>query len=155
MTHQLSRTTSIPLPSEDVFAFFSDATNLQSLTPPWVGFEILSPTPVEMRPGTLIDYRIRLRGIPVRWRSEITVWDPPHRFVDEQRLGPYRSWRHEHRFRPTPGGTEVLDEVTYRVWGGGLVNRLLVAPDLDRIFDYRQRRMAELLQSKPPKDGPT
>ncbi|MBZ0114672.1 MAG: SRPBCC family protein [Thermoanaerobaculia bacterium] len=144
MTYQLSRTTHLPHPIEDVFEFFSNAQNLQSLTPPWVGFEVLSPLPIEMRPGQLIDYRIRVHGIPLKWRSEITAWEPPHRFVDEQRRGPYRSWHHEHRFHPTANGTEVTDLVSYDVFGGRLIQRLLVAPDLDKIFDYRQNKLLDL-----------
>ena len=135
----------VPRPLEETFAFFADAHNLERLTPPLLRFRILTPAPIEMAVGTRIDYRLRLRGIPIRWRSEITRWDPPHGFVDEQRRGPYRKWIHEHRFRDQGGGTHVEDHVTYAVPGGALVDRWFVRPDLDRIFDYRQRVIAEVL----------
>jgi ligand-binding SRPBCC domain-containing protein len=106
-----------------------------------------------MRPGALIDYRIRVRGVPMRWRSEITAWEPPFRFVDEQRRGPYRLWVHEHRFTPWGSGTLVSDRVRYAVWGGALVRRLLVAPDLQRIFEYRQDRMRHLLAPRLTNEG--
>lgn len=134
----------LPRPLPEVFAFFADAGNLNALTPPWLRFEILTPRPITMRPGTLIDYRLRLRGIPVRWQSEITVWEPPHRFVDEQRRGPYRQWHHEHTFTERDGGTLVADKVRYAVWGGALVERWFVRPDVQRIFRYRQEKLAEL-----------
>lgn len=97
-----------------------------------------------MGPGTIIDYRLRWHGIPLRWQSEITVWEPPHRFVDEQRRGPYRFWRHEHTFSESSGGTVVGDLVEYAVWGGPPVARLFVAPDLERIFSYRHERLKAL-----------
>ncbi len=128
----------IPRPLPEVFAFFAEAPNLQALTPRWLHFEILTPLPIAMRAGALIDYRLRLRGIPLRWRTEITVWEPPHRFVDVQRRGPYRLWRHEHTFEERDGGTLVRDHVDYKVFGGALVDRLFVRPDVRRIFAYRQ-----------------
>ncbi|RIK68332.1 MAG: CDP-paratose 2-epimerase [Planctomycetota bacterium] len=132
-------------PIDEVFAFFADAMNLEAITPPWLRFSILTPPPIDMRVGRLIDYKLRLRGIPIRWQSEITAWEPPHRFVDEQRRGPYRIWIHEHTFAPDRGGTRVRDRVQYAVPGGALVRRFLVAPQLREIFDYRARRIAELL----------
>jgi ligand-binding SRPBCC domain-containing protein len=134
-----------PRPVAEVFRFFADARNLEALTPPWLRFKVLSPEPVTMRPGTRIDYRLRLRGLPLRWQSEITVWDPPRRFVDEQRRGPYRLWIHEHVFEERGGGTICRDQVRYAVLGGALVNRWLVRPDLNRIFEYRRRRLTEIL----------
>jgi ligand-binding SRPBCC domain-containing protein len=124
-------------PLDEVFPFFADPRNLEALTPPWLRFEIRTPSPIEMRAGTLIDYRLRVHGLPLRWRSEITTWDPPHLFVDEQRRGPYRFWRHEHRFAVDGAGTLVEDDVTYAVLGGPLVERLFVRRDLDRIFRFR------------------
>ena len=134
-----------PRPREEVFAFFSDAANLERITPPWLRFHTLTPLPIAMRPGATIDYRLRLRGLPLRWQSEITVWDPPRRFVDEQRRGPYRSWIHEHELTERDGGTEVRDFVRYAVPGGRWLDRLLVRPDVARIFDYRRRMLQELL----------
>jgi ligand-binding SRPBCC domain-containing protein len=140
-TFSLKREQYIPLDIETVFGFFSDAMNLDVLTPPWLHFEILTRSPIEMAPGTLIDYKLRLRGIPIRWLSEITEWEAPHRFIDEQRRGPYGLWHHEHRFEELGSGTLVTDDVTYRVKGDEAVNRFLVRPDLERIFDYRARKL--------------
>jgi len=132
-------------PLEVVFPFFADAGNLDALTPPWLHFRILTPLPIEMREGAIIDYRLRLRGVAIRWRTEITEWEPPHRFVDVQRRGPYTLWRHEHRFTQLDGGTLVEDHVRYRMWGGRLVHALLVRGDLERVFRYRQQQVRELL----------
>jgi hypothetical protein len=145
-TFELERSTLIPFPRERVFDFFSKAENLERLTPPWLSFQILTPPPIHMCEGALIDYRLRLRGIRLRWQSEITVWDPPYRFVDEQRRGPYRLWVHEHLFEDVDGGTRVDDRVKYAVLGGTVVNKLFVAPDVRRIFDYRQERLRELFE---------
>jgi hypothetical protein len=134
----------VPRPLGDVFPFFADAGNLELLTPPWLNFKILTPMPVTMREGLLIDYRIALHGIPMRWQSEISAWDPPHRFVDEQRKGPYRVWHHTHVFEERDGGTLCADRVEYRVFGGGPVNRLFVGPRVRKIFEYRRARMLEL-----------
>lgn len=142
--HRFQADIFLPRSLEEVFSFFSDARNLETLTPPWLHFEILTPTPVEMGAGTMIDYRLRLHGLPLRWRSEVTLWEPPQRFVDEQRRGPYRLWIHEHTFAPGDGGTWVRDRIDYAIWGGAFVQRLLVAPDLERIFDYRHKRLLEL-----------
>ena len=136
----------VPCPLGRTFEFFSAAHNLERIIPPLVGFRILTPAPIEMRKGTQIDYRLRLRGVALRWRSEMTRWDPPHGFVDEQRRGPYRKWIHEHRFREEDGGTRVEDHVTYAVPGGALVDRWFVRPDLDRIFEYRRHAIAELFR---------
>jgi ligand-binding SRPBCC domain-containing protein len=132
---------------DEVFGFFSDAANLNLLTPPWLHFRILTPLPVPMRCGTLLDYRIRWRRVPLRWRTQISVWEPPHRFVDQQLAGPYRRWEHEHTFEERDGGTLLRDRVEYDVYGwllAPLLIRWLVGPDLRRIFDYRQQRMKQL-----------
>ena len=131
----------LPRPPEALFPFFSDALNLEVLTPPFLHFRVLSPAPIEMRVGTRIDYRLRIHGIPLRWQSEITAWDPPHRFADEQSRGPYRTWIHTHRFAPKEGGTLITDQVAYAVFGGAPINRLFVRPDLERIFAYRTRQL--------------
>ena len=129
------------MPLEAVFAFFADAGNLERLTPPWLHFEILTPSPVDMHEGTLIDYKLRLHGIPIRWQSRIVVWEPPYRFVDRQVHGPYRRWVHTHTFQSQAGGTLVTDMVDYAVPGGDLIQRYFVGPDLERIFDYRAREL--------------
>lgn len=135
-------------PLDAVFGFFANARNLEVLTPPWLRFRVLTEGEIPMSRGTQIDYRLRLRGLPLRWRSEITAWEPLHRFVDEQVAGPYRSWVHEHRFeaRERPGRDPVVvahDEVHDQAPGGRFVNRFLVAPDLERIFAYRTKRLRE------------
>jgi len=103
----------LPRPRDEVFAFFSNAANLEALTPPWLHFRILTAKPITMREGTVIDYRIRVHGIPITWQSAITVWDPPHRFLDAQRRGPYRQWVHTHSFDEASGGTTVGDSVEF------------------------------------------
>lgn len=97
-----------------------------------------------MTQGTKIDYALRIHGIPLRWQSEITSWQPPFRFVDEQRKGPYRAWIHEHTFEEKDGGTLVRDVVQYTVRGGEIVRRLLVAPDLEKIFTYRTQQLSRI-----------
>jgi ligand-binding SRPBCC domain-containing protein len=138
----------LPKPLHEVFPFFSEAYNLEELTPPWVKFQILTPRPITMEVGTLIDYRIRVRGIPLRWRTRIDVWEPPHRFVDTQLRGPYRRWVHEHVFEADGDETICRDNIEYAVWGGPWVQRFWVGPDVTRIFKYRQRRMLQLFGVK-------
>lgn len=133
----------LPRPRDEVFPFFAAAANLEAITPPWLSFRILQSTPPAMGQGALIDYRLRIRGIPVRWRSEITAWEPPVRFVDEQRKGPYRAWVHEHRFEERDGGTLVFDRVRYAVPGGRLVDRLFVRRDIEAIFAYRRQQLLD------------
>jgi len=142
-TFELHSLIVVPQPIDAVFEFFADAGNLDVLTPDWLHFRILTPKPIEMRPGAEIDYRLKLRGVPISWRSLISAWEPPHRFVDEQVRGPYRKWVHEHVFKTVPEGTLVEDRVEYGVWGGPIVNSVLVEPDLDRIFEYRRAQLAE------------
>jgi ligand-binding SRPBCC domain-containing protein len=134
----------LKVPLEEVFAFFGEARNLEKLTPSWLRFEVLTEGPIVMAPGTLIDYRIHWRGIPMRWRTEIEVWEPPHRFVDRQLKGPYRLWRHEHVFAETDGGTSVIDRVEYAPIGGVIAQRLAVAKDVKKIFAYRHEALAEI-----------
>ena len=134
----------LPRQPGDIFDFYADAFNLEKLTPPWLRFEVVTPAPVTMRAGVEIDYRLRLHGVSLKWRSRITHWDPPHRFVDEQIRGPYRMWVHEHTFTPHEDGTLVRDYVQYDMLGGWLADRLLVRRDLRRIFAYRQQRLAEI-----------
>ena len=139
----------VPVDLETTFAFFAEAGNLQRLTPPWLDFTITSRLPVDMRDGALIDYTLKVHGIPIRWQSVIGEWNPPHRFVDEQVRGPYRRWRHVHRFTAKPGGTQVEDDVQYEVLGGALAN-LLVRRDLRQIFGFRQRALVDALAIAVP-----
>ena len=128
-------------PLTEVFEFFSNAHNLAKITPPWLHFEVLTPAPIEMTIGTRIDYRLKLRGFPIRWQSEITEWNPPHFFADEQRRGPYRLWRHTHTFDEVKEGVVVGDTVEYAVWGNELIGRLFVRPDIEKIFAYRAEQL--------------
>lgn len=130
----------LPVPRDRVFAFFSEAENLQALTPDWLRFEILTSRPIAMRPGTSIDYRISLRGIRMKWRTVITAWDPPHMFVDTQMRGPYTKWVHTHRFTDRDGGTLVEDSIDFDLFGGRLV-LWYVARDLRKIFSYRHEAL--------------
>jgi ligand-binding SRPBCC domain-containing protein len=127
----------LPQPRHEVFAFFSDAANLDAITPPWLNFRTITPGPIEMHCGTMLDYKLRIHGFPIRWRSQITAWEPPVRFVDEQVRGPYRLWIHEHIFVERDGGTLVCDRVQYAVPFDWLTHSLLVRPDVERIFRYR------------------
>ena len=130
----------LPQPRALVFDFFADARNLELLTPASLHFRILTPEPIGMARGTRIDYRLRMRGVPVRWQSEISTWDPPHAFVDEQRRGPFRLWRHQHFLQKVPEGVENRDAVQYRLPGGPigiLVHTLFVRRKLEAIFDFR------------------
>lgn len=154
-TFELTTRAWLPRPPAEVFPFFADAHNLNLLTPPWLHFEILTAGPIEMHTGALLDYRIRLRGIPIRWKTRITDWQPGHRFVDEQIRGPYLEWVHAHDFRGIDGGTDVTDTVRYRVLGGPLVNALLVQRDVERIFDYRLAALrAHFGAAASPRDEP-
>jgi len=146
----LSTSLLVPRPHTEVFAFFADAGNLQRITPPWVDFRIVSPLPVEMSVGALIVYRLKVHGVPLRWRSRITVWDPPHCFVDEQLQGPYRRWIHTHRFRAVPGGTAVDDEVEFSVPGGRIIERLFVRRDVRAIFKHRQQAILDVFDAPAP-----
>jgi len=141
--HSLERRQIVPVPLKRVFPFFESPENLALITPPSLGFRVLTPGPVVMQAGTIIDYSIRLGGMPVRWRSLISTYDPPVCFVDEQLKGPYAYWRHTHRFASSPPGTVLMDEVAYALPAGmpplveGMVHSLYVRPSLERIFDYR------------------
>lgn len=139
----LQRTQRVPRPLSEVFAFFAKAENLQLLTPTFLDFRILSPLPIAMQVGTLIDYRIRLRGLPMRWRTRISAWQPLYRFADEQLSGPYSLWWHEHLFAEQDGCTLISDRVTYRAPLGFIAHPLVVRRELARIFDFRTAVIAQ------------
>lgn len=144
-TFVLSTKIWVPLSRPNVFEPFSDAFQLQQLTPPWLKFRVLTPGPIEMQQGQLIDYQIGLHGMPIRWRTEITEWEPPFRFTDSQIKGPYRRWVHTHTFEEIDGGTLMRDRIEYSVPGGSLVNRLFVQGDLKQIFNYRHDQLPGML----------
>jgi ligand-binding SRPBCC domain-containing protein len=148
--HTLTRTTRLAYPLDRVFDFFSRAENLEAITPPWLGFRILTPPPIRMREGAVIEYAIKLRGLPLRWVSRIDQWNPPHQFVDVQVRGPYRLWEHTHRFVEVAGGVEMTDRVRYALPLGPMgrvINYLLVERDLRSIFDYRQAHIERLIST--------
>ena len=145
--HTLRREQWIPRPLDEVFAFFSDARNLEELTPPWLGFRILTTGPILIAAGKRIRYRLAWRGLPVTWTTQIRRWDPPFRFIDVQLSGPYRLWHHTHRFETRDGGTRMTDVVRYRLpFGmiGRAVHALKVRRDVEQIFDYRFKRIDKL-----------
>lgn len=135
--HEFKSELWLPLPPALLFPFFADAANLDAITPPWLHFKIVTPRPIVMHEGTLIDYRLRVRGLPLRWRTRINAWRPPHRFVDEQIRGPYRQWIHEHTFEVQAGGTLARDHVHYAVSLDFVVHRWFVRPDIEKIFEFR------------------
>jgi ligand-binding SRPBCC domain-containing protein len=138
--HVLTTSVRLPLPRERVFAFFAEAVNLERITPPELRFRILTPRPVPMREGALIDYNLRLFGVPLRWRARVSRWEPPTGFVDEQVRSPYRIWEHTHRFYEDGEGTMVEDVVRYGLplWPLGEVFHPLVRLQLERIFRFRR-----------------
>jgi ligand-binding SRPBCC domain-containing protein len=148
MDHVLTREQILPGEPDEVFAFFADAANLEAITPPWLRFRIVTPGPIRMAPGTLIEYRLVLHRIPVRWLTRIELWEPGACFVDVQVRGPYRSWRHTHRFEAHPEGTLVRDTVRYALPLGLLgrtAHRAFVRRDLEHIFDFRRAAVARRL----------
>ena len=147
MIHVLERSTWIDRPIDEVYRFFADAGNLERITPPELRFRILTPLPIAMKVGALIDYRLALFGVPFGWRTEISCWDPPHRFVDRQLAGPYRQWIHTHLFTAERRGTRMRDTVEYRLPLAflGLAALPLVRRQLDRIFDYREATIQRLI----------
>ena len=133
----------LPQPPEKIFPFFADAGNLDAITPPWLNFRIVKPQPFEMRAGALIDYKLRVRGLPLRWRTLIKEWQPPFRFVDEQLRGPYRQWLHTHTFETRDGGTLARDVVHYAVPFDFVAHPLFVRRDIEKIFSFRQQALRE------------
>jgi ligand-binding SRPBCC domain-containing protein len=148
-TYLLEREQWLPKPIDEIFAFFSRPENLQRITPAWLDFGMVE-TPEKLRVGSLIRYRLRWHGVPVRWTTEITEWNPPNGFVDRELSGPYALWNHEHRFAEQNGGTIMRDRVTYALplgWIGRLAHGVLVKRDVERIFDFRNEAMKQLFGS--------
>ncbi len=149
----------LPAPRSEVFEFFSDPANLEALTPPWLRFEVLTPRPLPRGEGALFDYRIKVRGLAIKWRTLIETFVPGEKFVDRQIAGPYALWHHTHRFEDLPpstnwpgGGTRMTDTVRYRVgWGlaGRIVTVLWVRKDIQRIFEFRKQVLAERFKPAP------
>lgn len=145
--HVLCRRQFVPGTLEDVFTFFESPRNLEAITPSWLGFEIIDATDETMRVGTEITYRLKWKGIPMRWRTRIPECEAPRMFADEMTEGPYRRWYHRHFFTAVPGGVEVVDVVEYELplgWLGWLVDAALVRAQLQEIFDYRREAVAEV-----------
>ena len=141
----------VPRPLAEVFAFFSKAENLEQLTPPWLHFQILTVDPTPVQKGTLIRYALRWRIFPIRWTTEITDWEPPHRFVDLQLKGPYKLWHHEHRFISEGDGTRITDEVQYMLpFGilGSIAHAVKVKRDVETIFAYRTNAVNRLFGAR-------
>lgn len=146
-SYRLERVQHIPRARSEVFAFFANAGNLERITPGFLNFRILTPQPIEMKPGALIDYRLSLYGVPLSWRTRIEAFEPEDSFVDVQLSGPYRSWHHLHEFKDAAGGTEMRDVVSYELpLGplGTLARALFVRRSLERIFDHRRQVIAEV-----------
>lgn len=147
--HKLEREQFLPHPVEQVFPFFADARNLERITPPLLGFRVLGEEPIEMRAGALIQYKLRVHGLPVDWLTRIEEWEPNTRFVDNQLVGPYRLWHHTHTFEERGGGTLMRDTVRYAmpIWPFGELAMPLVRRDLASIFDFRRDNVEGLLTS--------
>ena len=146
----LKRNLTLDLPRAEVFDFFADAGNLERITPPELNFQITTPQPFDIKKGALIDYQLKLRGFPVRWQTIISVWNPPLEFVDEALESPYKQWIHRHTFTELEKNkTLIEDEVKYRLplEPLGDLAHWLVRRELNYIFDFRQKRVAEILQT--------
>jgi ligand-binding SRPBCC domain-containing protein len=139
----LTRDLWLPLTPEEIFPFFANAANLEAITPPTLSFKVITPLPIAMQEGTLIDYKLRIHGFPVRWRTRIAAWQPPHRFVDEQLRGPYRQWIHEHTFEARDGGTLCREIVQYAAPFDLITHQLFVRREVEATFAFR----AEALKS--------
>lgn len=149
--HQITEETLLDAPLEEVFEFFSKAENLAKLTPSTLGFHILTPLPIDMKKGTLIDYNLKIRGVPVTWRTEITVWEPNVRFVDSQLKGPYAQWIHEHRFAAEGNQTRMWDKVDYALpFGilGEIAHAIYVKREVEGIFAFRQKAMRQWIAER-------
>jgi ligand-binding SRPBCC domain-containing protein len=157
-SHGLEREQLLPLSTAEAFDFFSDASNLEAITPPWLRFRVLTEAPIEMRAGALVEYELVLHAVPLRWLTRIEVWEPGVRFVDAQVRGPYSHWRHTHGFEPRGGGTLMRDVVRYAIpYGplGALARVAFVRRDLERIFDHRAVEVARRLDSTSARSAGT
>jgi ligand-binding SRPBCC domain-containing protein len=151
-TYRLERSMPVPVSLREAFEFFEDPRNLARITPPWLNFRITTQGPIVMRKGAEIDYQIKWLGIPINWKTEITEYEPPFFFVDEQKSGPYAYWHHRHEFKPTELGALVSDRVDYALPLGPLgriAHALTVRKQLQEIFDYRQKVLADILTGTP------
>ena len=147
MLYHLDRSLFIPRPRAEVFAFFSKAENLEQITPDFLKFQIISPLPIEMKAGALIDYKLSFHGIPLRWRTRIAAFEPVSTFTDTQLSGPYRRWIHRHDFEDVPGGTQMHDHVQYELpFGpiGDIVRFLFVRRSVEQIFDHRNQTISRI-----------
>ena len=150
--HHLRREQFIAAPIGDVFEFFADVRNLEAITPKWLRFRILTPTPVHLEEGALIEYRLSWWFVHLRWKTVIAQWEPPHLFADNQLSGPYRLWEHTHSFREEDGGTRMFDTIRYELPLGPLgemAHWLRVRQDLERIFDYRAEVIQQYFTRQP------
>ncbi|MEY5046665.1 MAG: hypothetical protein RLZZ175_24 [Bacteroidota bacterium] len=147
MAHIFEKTTVINRPLSEVFEFFSKAENLEKLTPSFLNFKILTPQPIAMYAGTLIDYQIKLNGIPFKWRTKITHWEPPYKFRDEQLKGPYKQWIHTHTFEEKDGKTHMTDRIEYLSPGWflePLIDKLYIRGNVEKIFNHRELVLDEI-----------
>jgi ligand-binding SRPBCC domain-containing protein len=142
----------LPYPISDVFTFFTDAANLERITPPELCFQIKTPLPIEMGRGTVIDYHLRLYGIPFGWTTLITLWDPPQRFIDVQKRGPYKVWRHTHLFVEQDQRTRIMDKVVYQLpfWPLGELFNPLIRIQIVKIFSFREKAIREFFKQDKP-----
>lgn len=150
---QLTMSQWLNRPRAELFEFFGDARNLEKITPSLLSFKVVTPGPIDMKPGTLIDYKLKVRGIPIRWRTLIETWEPCEKFTDEQLKGPYKRWHHTHTFTEENGGTRCNDIVEYAPPGGPLaplINKLVVQKDVEKIFAYRAKILEDMFGGKTP-----
>lgn len=153
--HILTRNLTLDVPLEEVFDFFADAVNLERITPPELRFHIITPQPIDIKKGTLIDYQLKLRGLPLTWKTVISVWNPPLEFVDEALKSPYKQWIHRHTFtKLEKNKTLIVDEVKYRLplEPLGDAAHFFVRRELNYIFDYRQKAVTEIFQPKEKRE---
>lgn len=148
-TYKFEKQTFFNRPRDTIFSFFSNAENLNKVTPKKLHFKILSDLPINMKKGTLIDYKLRIYHIPIHWQTEIKEWNPPHQFIDIQLIGPYRKWIHEHQFIAQANGTMMIDRVKYAISGGflaSLFHILIIRRDIEKIFEFREKKFKEFFK---------